>query len=112
MADAKKSEAEERLEYRKKPDYIGYEDYTPSGRVALRKYNEEAQKADDIVRPKRGPAYSPSAAQKAQAAQREAAAEIKRETRGKVPEGEYARGGYVKAADGIAQRGKTKGRII
>jgi hypothetical protein len=24
----------------------------------------------------------------------------------------YAKGGYVRAADGIAQRGKTKGRIV
>ena len=30
----------------------------------------------------------------------------------KAAENEYAKGGYVKAADGCAQRGKTKGRMV
>ena len=45
---------------------------------------------------------------------REAAAEERRETRGKVPS--MKKGGAVKSAskraDGIAQRGKTRGRMI
>jgi hypothetical protein len=97
-------DAEERIAYRKKPDYTGYEDYTPSGRAALKAYNQAMRIAKD-----------PSAAKKAQAAQRETAAEIKRETRGTVPEGRYAKGGSVSAskrADGIAQRGKTRGTMV
>ena len=31
--------------------------------------------------------------------------------RNKKPDKKYAKGGYVKSADGIAQRGKTKGRM-
>ena len=109
-------DAEERVAYRKQPDYVGYEDYTPSGRAALREYNKEAQDAKDYVKRKRSPPYSLSAAKKAQAVQRETAAEIKRETRSTVPEGRYAKGGKVssasKRADGIAQRGKTRGRFV
>ena len=37
---------------------------------------------------------------------RESAAEMKRETRG------MKSGGYVKAADGCAKRGKTKGKMV
>jgi len=110
------SEAEETLEYRKRPDYSGYEDYTPSGRAALKEYNKASQNAQDMTKREGGPPYSPSAAKKAQAKQREVAAEIKRETRGTVTEGKYAKGGSVssasKRADGCAQRGKTKGRMV
>ena len=105
-------EAEERIAYRKQPDYFGYEDYTPSGRAALAAYNKAAEGAKDTKPRKKAPPYSPSAAKKAQAAQRETAAEIKRETRGTVPEGRYAKGGSASSrADGIAKRGKTRGRM-
>ena len=43
---------------------------------------------------------------KAAQAGREAEAEVKRELRGKK------KGGYVRAADGCAQRGKTRGRMV
>ena len=109
-------EAQETLEYRKRPDYFGYEDYTPSGRAALNEYNKAAQNAKDMTKQKGRPPYSPSAAQKAQAKQREVSSEIKRETRGTVAEGSYAKGGSVssasKRADGCAQRGKTKGKFL
>ena len=29
-----------------------------------------------------------------------------------APQRQFAKGGYVRAADGIAQRGKTKGRMV
>ena len=106
----------ERLKYRKEPDYFGLEDDTPSGRVALRKYVKEAEDAKDIVKRKTSIPYSPSAAKKAQAAQREYEAELKRMARGTAQEGTYKKGGKVssasKRADGIAQRGKTKGRML
>ena len=106
----------ERLEYRKKPDYFGYEDYTPSGRVAIRKYVKEAENAKDFVKRKDSNPYSPSAAKKAQAAQREYEAELKRVSRGTAQEGTYKKGGKVgsasKRADGIAKKGKTKGRFV
>ena len=110
----------ELIEYRKRPDYTGYEDYTPSGRAALAAYNKAEARADDMtpVNPDEpsGRRYSPSAAKKAQEAQREAAAEIKRETRGAAQEGEYAKGGKIgsasRRADGIAKRGKTRGKFV
>lgn len=106
---------EERISYRNRPDYFGYEDYTPSGRAALQAYNKAEEGATDMQKRRYSPPFSPSAARKAQSAQRESAAQIKRETRGKVPEGMYAKGGTVSAsrrADGCAQRGKTRGKMI
>ena len=44
--------------------------------------------------------------EKAAQAGREAEDEVKREMRG------HKKGGYVRAADGIAKRGKTRGRMI
>lgn len=99
---------QEVVEYRKSPKYTGYEDYTPSGRAAMRTYNEEEKGAKDIVRRKGQQPISPSAAKKAQATQRETASEIKRETRGMVPEGRYAKGGRI---DGCATKGKTRGTM-
>ncbi|MEI6881873.1 MAG: hypothetical protein WCK82_11170 [Bacteroidota bacterium] len=113
-----RSDEQEMVEYRKRPDYSGYEDYTPSGRAALSTYNTAAEKAGDFVKRKDGPPYSPSAAKAAQQSQRDTASEIQRETRGKVgsaASGKYAKGGSVSAsrrADGVAQRGKTKGRML
>jgi hypothetical protein len=106
-------EAKEIAEYRKRPDYFGYEDYTPSGRAALKAYNKAAEKAKDSVKPKRAQPYSPSAAKVAQQAQRETASEIQRETRGKAgsaSSGKYAKGGSVRG-NGCAQRGKTRGTM-
>jgi len=126
MADGGMSEKDmkENEEYRKKPYYTGYEDYTPSGRAALRHYNQEAEKTDikDYVKRKDGPPYNPTVAKKAQAVQREVMNEGRRETRGTVPAEALKKGGTVKKmasggsvssrADGCAQRGKTKGKIV
>jgi hypothetical protein len=126
MAEGGMSEKDmkENEEYRKKPEYYGYEDYAPSGRAALRHYNQEAEKTDikDYVKRKDGPPYNPTVAKKAQAVQREVMNEGRRETRGTVPAAALKKGGAVKKmasggsvskrADGCAQRGKTKGRFV
>ena len=101
-------DAEERISYRKQPDYYGYEDYTPSGRAAMAEYNKAVEGAKDMVKRKGSSPYSPSAAKKAQAAQRETADEIKRETRGKVSEGQYAKGGRVQKAPSPPDMGSSK----
>jgi hypothetical protein len=110
--------------YRKDPGYTGYEDYAPSGRVALNTYNDAAKGAKDYVVHKGTRLYSKSAAKQAQDAQREYNSELRRETRGMVPKERLASGGKVKAfakggavsasrrGDGIAQRGKTRGRVL
>lgn len=118
--DAEKKTLED---YRDSPGYWGGEDYGPSGRAARAAYSEEEEKAlkrgEKYVKPYGSPPYIPSAAKKAQAAQREAAAEMYRETRGKAggpKSGNFAKGGKVSSAsrraDGIATKGKTKGRMI
>ena len=114
MSDADKAEI---AAYRKKPEYTGYEDYAPSGRAALRYYNQEAEKTDikDYVKRKDGPPYNPTVAKKAQAVQREVMNEGRRETRGTVPAEALKKGGSVSAssrADGCAQRGKTRGKFV
>jgi hypothetical protein len=112
MSDADRKEI---ADYRKKPEYHGYEDYAPSGRAALRHYNQEAEKTDikDYVKRKDGPPYNPTVAKKAQAVQREVMNEGRRETRGTVPAEALKKGGSVSSrADGCAVRGKTKGRIV
>ena len=101
-------EVKDRLAYRKQPDYYGYEDYTPSGRAAIAAYSKAAEGAKDMVKRKYSPPYSPSAAKKAQAAQRETADEIKRETRGTVSEGRYAKGGRVQKAPSPPDMGSSK----
>jgi len=101
-------EVKDRLAYRKQPDYYGYEDYTPSGRAAIAAYSKAAEGAKDMVKRKYSPPYSPSAAKKAQAAQRETADAIKRETRGTVSEGRYAKGGRVQKAPSPPDMGSSK----
>ena len=62
-----------------------------------------------------GPADDERWLRKAGEARRAAVNEIRRETRGKAPAA-YAKGGSVgsasRRADGIAKRGKTKGRML
>jgi hypothetical protein len=115
-------------EYRKKREYYGYEDYTPSGRAAIQSYADRTEvpsrmvKEDKNAPPGQGRMYDPVAAKKAQAVQREVMNEGRRETRGTVPKGALKKGGTVKKmasggsvskrADGCAQRGKTKGRFV
>ena len=125
MAEGGMSEKDmkENEEYRKKREYYGYEDYTPSGRAAIRHYNDvNSDNPKDYVKQKYSIPYDPVAAKKAQAVQREVMNEGRRETRGKVPAAALKKGGAVKKmasggsvskrADGCAQRGKTKGRFV
>jgi hypothetical protein len=124
MAEGGMSEKDmkENEEYRKKPEYYGYEDYTPSGRAAAEKYFSDPERHSNRVKVKGGMPYNPEVAKKAQAAQREVMNEGRRETRGTVPAAALKKGGAVKKmasggsvskrADGCAQRGKTKGRFV
>jgi hypothetical protein len=90
--DMKENEA-----YRKKREYYGYEDYTPSGRAAIRHYNDvNSDNPKDYVKQKYSTPYDPVAAKKAQAVQREVMNEGRRETRGTVPAAALKKGGEVK----------------
>jgi len=83
--------------YRKKREYYGYEDYTPSGRAAIRHYNDvNSDNPKDYVKQKYSIPYDPVAAKKAQAVQREVMNEGRRETRGTVPAAALKKGGNVK----------------
>jgi hypothetical protein len=108
MAEGGMSEKDmkENEEYRKKPEYYGYEDYTPSGRAAIRHYNDvNSDNPKDYVKQKYSIPYDPVAAKKAQAVQREVMNEGRRETRGTVPAAALKKGGSI---DGCAMRGKTR----
>jgi hypothetical protein len=114
--------------YRKEPRYTGYEDYSGSGRAAIQKYIEEEAKLalknngkiPDLMRGEQGDGtmpYSKSAAESAQAKQREVMNERRRETKDTVPEERLKKGGSVKSsasrrADGCCSKGKTKGRMV
>jgi hypothetical protein len=82
--------------YRKKPEYHGYEDYTPSGRAAAETYFSDPARHSNRVKLKGGVPYSPEVAKKAQAVQREVMNEGRRETRGTVPAATLKKGGDVK----------------
>lgn len=79
----------------------------------------EEKAADDAFRkqyfksgPAQGPADDVAYQRVISDAKREARDEIRRETKGKAPKA-YANGGSASSrADGIAQRGKTKGRVL
>jgi hypothetical protein len=91
--------------YRKKREYYGYEDYTPSGRAAIRHYNDvNSDNPKDYVKQKYSIPYDPVAAKKAQAVQREVMNEGRRETRGTVPAAALKKGGEV--AESKAMVGK------
>ena len=100
---------------RKSKAYIGKEDDSVSGRAALEEYTNKARE-DDVKR--LDPNFIPvskSGAEAAQAKQREVMNERRRETKDTVPEERLKKGGSVKSsaskrADGIAQRGHTKGK--
>jgi len=101
MSDADRKEM---ADYRKKPTYYGYEDYTPSGRAAIQSYSERNVgrdvpsrmiKEDKNAPPGWGRLYDPVAAKKAQAIQREVMNEGRRETRGTVPAEALKKGGEV-----------------
>jgi hypothetical protein len=127
MADNKGYEPEI-AKYRKEPRYKGYEDYSGSGRAAMEKYNEEEAKLasknngkiPDLMRGEKGDGtmpYSKSAAESAQAKQREVMNERRRETKDTVPEERLKKGGSVKSSasrrgDGCVTKGKTKGKMI
>lgn len=109
----KKTELEE---YRDSPRYNGYEDYTPIGRKALKAYIK-AERADDMDVPER---HTPATSR----AGRSAAQEVIRKDREQTKPFEnvdemgnaYKKGGKVSSAsrraDGIATKGKTRGRIV
>lgn len=99
--------------YRDEPRYHGYEDFAPSGRVALDTYNRESAKKKDFTSEPGVPRYSKSAAKKAQEAQREYADELQRETRGKIPRARLADGGEVtEEADKQAGLEASKGESV
>lgn len=112
---AKSMSDEDRAEiakYRKEKRYTGYEDYAPSGRVALDTYNkaDAEMKGKPMVRKKGEMPYNPDAAKKAQAAQRAYSSELKRETKHKVPVEALRKGGSVRGC-GVARKGLTKGKM-
>jgi hypothetical protein len=109
----KKTELEE---YRDSPRYIGYEDYTPIGRKALKAYNK-AERGDDMDVPE---PYTPATSR----AGRKAAQDVLRKDREQTKPFEnvdemgnaYKKGGSVSSAsrraDGIASKGKTRGKVL
>ena len=79
-------------------------------RMRMEKAKRDAEKR---VMPSVGPDEFPEDMIERRAAEKaynEAESMTKRKKGGKVKA--YAKGGYVKAADGCAQRGKTKGRFV
>ena len=124
MAEGGMSEADrkEMAEYRKRPSYHGYEDYSPSGRAAIRDYNKNENPKRAVMGIHNNYPVDPVALKKSQSVQREVMNEGRRETRGTVPAAALKKGGAVKKmanggsvskrADGCAQRGKTKGRFV
>ena len=116
IADEKyDAEAAELRKYRNSKDYGGYEDYAPSGRAAIEAYNKASAGSKELAPGVDGrQAYSPKGAAAAQKAQRDTMNELKRESRGTVPDEELKKGGKVKKyarGGGIEIRGKTKGKM-
>ena len=115
MASPKEAKRETVTEYRNKPYYTGYEDDAVSGRAAIQEYNKGATGKEDLIQTDGSIPYEPAAAKRAQAKQREVMSEQQRETKNTVPKDRLAKGGKVssasKRADGIAQRGKTRGKM-
>lgn len=117
-ADNAAKSAGEITRSRKSKSYVGKEDDSVSGRAALDKYSTAAKSNDVSRMDENYPPVSKSGAEAAQATQRETMNERRRETKDRVPEEFLKRGGRVKkmakggSVDGIAQRGKTRGRYI
>jgi hypothetical protein len=107
MSDADRKEM---ADYRNKPTYFGYEDYTPSGRAAIRSYADRTEvparmiKEDKNAPLGRGRMYDPVAAKKAQAVQREVMNEGRRETRGTVPAEALKKGGEVAESKAMVKK--------
>jgi hypothetical protein len=98
MAEGGMSEADrkEMAEYRKKPSYHGYEDYSPSGRAAIRDYNKNENPKRAVMGIHNNYPVDPVALKKSQSVQREVMNEGRRETRGTVPAEALKKGGEVK----------------
>jgi hypothetical protein len=114
MATPKAMKRETVTQYRNKPYYMGYEDDSVSGSAAIQEYNKGATGKEDLIQTDGSIPYEPAAAKRAQAKQREVMSEQQRETKNTVPKERLAKGGAVSAsrrADGIAQRGKTRGKM-
>jgi hypothetical protein len=110
---AKKTEMEE---YQDSPRYTGYEDYTPVGRKAIKAYNKAARGDDmDVAEP-----HSPATSRAGRSAAQEVIRKDREQTKPleRVDEmgNAYKKGGKVSSAsrraDGIATKGKTRGRIL
>ena len=102
-----------RQEYQNDPDYYGYEDDSTSGRAASEAYSSNKNdEKNDYYMTKREMKHmaSKSGVEKAQRA-----AKVVKDAEKTNPMGDtYKAGGKVSAssrADGIAQRGKTRGKM-
>lgn len=103
-------------QYRRDPEYFGYEDRTPSGRVAVRKYfATEGEGKRETMPSAVGSGWetqwTPDAAKRAQKAGSDYANELYRETHGKVPLSRLADGGPVAGSMPLSG-GKTRQQIL
>lgn len=115
---AKKSEAQKLEEYQDEPGYFGYEDDSPEGRKAIAAYNKAAKEkdfSDQTVPTRSGAKASKSGVRAARTVIKEHKDKMKPFERVDAMGSSYKKGGSVssasKRADGIAQRGKTKGKM-
>jgi hypothetical protein len=109
----KKTEMEE---YQDSPRYTGYEDYTVVGRKALKAYNK-AERGDDMDVVEPGAVRTSRAGRKAaQGVVHKDREQTKSFERVDEMGNAYKKGGKVSSAsrraDGIATKGKTRGRLL
>jgi hypothetical protein len=115
---AKKSERQEIEDYQQEPTYWGKEDHSPLGRKAVRAAEQAIKGSRTATLPRRGDSLRESDLPAVNAARRVIEQDKEqRESHEKMnPAGDtYKKGGSVSAskrADGIAQRGKTRGKVI
>jgi hypothetical protein len=108
---AKKSKAEELEEYQNSPEYTGYEDYSIEGRKAIAAYNKSAKENKYADQKRSSP--SKSGVKAAAAVIKEHKDKMKPLERVDEMGNAYKKGGTASSrADGCAQRGKTKGRMV
>ena len=108
---AKKSKAEELEEYQNSPEYTGYEDYSIEGRKAIDAYNKAAK--ENKYADQKGSSPSKSGVKAAAAVIKEHKDKMKPLERVDEMGNAYKKGGTASSrADGCAQRGKTRGRMV
>ena len=109
----KKSKAEELEEYQNSPEYTGYEDYSIEGRKAIDAYNKAAK--ENKYADQKGSSPSKSGVKAAAAIIKEHTDKLKPLVNVDELGNPYKKGGKVSSAssraDGIAQRGKTRGKV-